>query len=165
MSTLHPWQLLVVTVAGWINRHQQDVIDYLVVENRVLKGQLRGRRLRLTDAERRYMDARYDHESALIKMAKMHVASTFDGYITELPYYTDNTPVDAAQLMARIMDYSSMYLEVNLPGKDLGTVKPGQDVNISNYALPDQMLIGQVNQVAPTLDAQSRSFKATITVE
>ena len=41
------------TVAGWINRHQQDVIDYLVEENRVLKGQFRGRRLRLTDDERR----------------------------------------------------------------------------------------------------------------
>ena len=53
MSTLHPWQFLLITVAGWINRHQQDVIDYLVEENRVLKGQLRGRRLRLTDDERR----------------------------------------------------------------------------------------------------------------
>lgn len=30
-----------------------DVIDYLVDENRVLKGQLRGQRLRLTDDERR----------------------------------------------------------------------------------------------------------------
>jgi putative transposase len=53
MSTVQPWQLFVVTVAGWINEHQQDVIDYLVEENRVLKGQLRGRRLRLTDDERR----------------------------------------------------------------------------------------------------------------
>ena len=37
MSTLQPWQLFVVTVAGWINRHQQDVIDYIIDENRVLK--------------------------------------------------------------------------------------------------------------------------------
>ena len=41
-----------VTVAGWINRHQQDVIDYLIEENRVLKGQMKGKRLRLTDDER-----------------------------------------------------------------------------------------------------------------
>ena len=53
MNTIHPWQLFVVTVAGWIKQHQQDAIDYLVEENRVLKGQLRGRRLRLTDDERR----------------------------------------------------------------------------------------------------------------
>ena len=53
MSTIHPWQLLVAALAGWINRNQQGVIDYLVEENRILKGQLRGRRLRLTDDERR----------------------------------------------------------------------------------------------------------------
>ena len=53
MSTLHPWHFLVITVSGWINRHQQDVIDYLVEENRILKGQLRGKRLRLTDDQRR----------------------------------------------------------------------------------------------------------------
>ena len=50
---LAPWQFFVVAVAGWINRHQQDVVDYLISENRALKGQLRGKRLRLTDVERR----------------------------------------------------------------------------------------------------------------
>ena len=53
MSTFYPWQFFVITVAGWINRNQQDVIDYLVAENRVLKGQLRGKRVHLTDDERR----------------------------------------------------------------------------------------------------------------
>ena len=46
MSTFQPWQFFLITTAGWINRHQQDVIDYLVEENRVLKSQLRGKRLR-----------------------------------------------------------------------------------------------------------------------
>jgi len=26
-----PWQFLLVVLAGWINRHQQDVIEYLLV--------------------------------------------------------------------------------------------------------------------------------------
>ena len=39
--------------AGWVNRHQLDVIDYLQEENRVLKERLGGRRIRFTDAERR----------------------------------------------------------------------------------------------------------------
>ena len=51
-STL-PLQLLLLTVSGWVHRHQQDVIAYLVEENRVLKEQLRGRKLRLTDDQRR----------------------------------------------------------------------------------------------------------------
>ena len=27
---IQPWQLFIVTVAGWVNRHQQTVIDYLL---------------------------------------------------------------------------------------------------------------------------------------
>jgi hypothetical protein len=36
-------QVLLVTLAGWVNRHQQHVIEYLIEENRVLKAQLKGR--------------------------------------------------------------------------------------------------------------------------
>ena len=35
MSTIQPWQFFLITVAGWINRHQQDVIDYLVEQRSV----------------------------------------------------------------------------------------------------------------------------------
>src|SRR5262249_42300300 len=48
-----PLRLLLATLAGWVNRHQQQVIDYLVEENRALREQLRGRRVRLTDDQRR----------------------------------------------------------------------------------------------------------------
>ena len=41
MATAH-FQLLVSAVAGWVNRHQQDVIEYLQEENRVLREQLGG---------------------------------------------------------------------------------------------------------------------------
>ena len=51
-ADVSPLQVLLVTFAGWINRHQQHVIEYLVAENRVFKGQLTGRRLRLTDERR-----------------------------------------------------------------------------------------------------------------
>ncbi len=52
-SVLQPFYLLVIALAGWLNRHQQAVIDYPMEENRVLKNQLEGRRLRFTDAQRR----------------------------------------------------------------------------------------------------------------
>jgi hypothetical protein len=34
---LQPWQLLLGVLAGWVHRQQQDVIEYLLVENRVLR--------------------------------------------------------------------------------------------------------------------------------
>ena len=39
--------------AGWVNRHQLDMIAYLKEENRVLREQIGGRRLRFTDDQRR----------------------------------------------------------------------------------------------------------------
>jgi hypothetical protein len=48
-----PLKLLFMMFAGWVNRHQLDVIEYLQEENRVLNERLGGRRLRFTDAERR----------------------------------------------------------------------------------------------------------------
>jgi hypothetical protein len=44
--------MLIVMIAGWMQRHQQQIIMSLQEENRVLKAQFGGRRLRLTDTER-----------------------------------------------------------------------------------------------------------------
>ena len=51
-NVIQPFHLLVISLAGWLNRHQQVVIDYLIEENRVLKEQLEGQRLRFTDEQR-----------------------------------------------------------------------------------------------------------------
>ncbi|RNC81395.1 MAG: hypothetical protein ED559_06270 [Phycisphaera sp.] len=52
-SHLHPWQLLSVIVAGYLNAEQQRVIDYLRAENQILREQLGSRRFRFTDDQRR----------------------------------------------------------------------------------------------------------------
>jgi Homeodomain-like domain len=49
--------VLIAMVASWLQRHQQQVITYLLEENRVLKAHLGGRRLRFTDTERRRLAA------------------------------------------------------------------------------------------------------------
>ena len=51
-AIIQPFHLLVIALAGWLNRDQQALIDYLVAENRVLKDQLGGQRLRFTDEQR-----------------------------------------------------------------------------------------------------------------
>ena len=58
MPDFLPLQLLLAAFAGWVNRQQAQVIDYLVEENRVLREQLEGRRLRLTDEQRRRLAAK-----------------------------------------------------------------------------------------------------------
>lgn len=52
-----PGRVLSAAFAGWANRHQAQAIEYLIEENRVLKEQLGGKRLRLTDDPRRVFGA------------------------------------------------------------------------------------------------------------
>ena len=48
-----PLAFVVLLFAGWVNRQQQAVIDYLLEENRVLRAAHGPGRLRLTDDQRR----------------------------------------------------------------------------------------------------------------
>jgi hypothetical protein len=50
---LQPWQLLLFVFAGWVNRQQQEVIEYLHTENQVLKEKLGKKRILLSDNQRR----------------------------------------------------------------------------------------------------------------
>ncbi len=57
MSTLQ-FQFLILILAGWVNRTQQDVIEYLQEENRVFREQLGEERLLFTDVQRRRLAAK-----------------------------------------------------------------------------------------------------------
>jgi hypothetical protein len=53
-----PLQFLLLVFAGWVNRRQREVVEYLHEENRVLREQLGDRRLRFTDDQRRRLAAK-----------------------------------------------------------------------------------------------------------
>jgi len=50
---LQPWQLMLIILASWVNRQQQEVIEYLRVENSVFKEQLGKKRILLNNNQRR----------------------------------------------------------------------------------------------------------------
>jgi hypothetical protein len=61
-----PLRLLIATLAGRVNRHQQHVIGYLIEQNRALRGQLRVRRKRRRLAAKRvdeFLASRCDQRS------------------------------------------------------------------------------------------------------
>src|SRR5713101_875761 len=55
---LDPFRFALIAVAGWMNQRQVQMIDYLREENRVLREQLGGRRVRLNDEQRRRLAAK-----------------------------------------------------------------------------------------------------------
>src|SRR5580692_2562506 len=58
LRVLYPFRFVLVAVAGWMNQRQLQIIDSLREENRVLRAQLGGRRVRLNDDQRRRLAAK-----------------------------------------------------------------------------------------------------------
>jgi hypothetical protein len=71
-ATFEPFSFLVISIAGWMNQHQQQVIGYVVEENRVLREQIGDRRMRFNDDQRRRLAAR---AKKLGRKLLAHVAS------------------------------------------------------------------------------------------
>jgi putative transposase len=95
--------MLIAMVAGWLQRHQPQVITYLQEENRILKAQLGGRRLRLTDTERRRRAA-LAHPLGRARLKAVTTTATPD---TLLRWYT--------RLIAQKFDGSTQRRELGRP--------------------------------------------------
>lgn len=118
----------------------------------------------LKNAEIDFVNSDYNYKDALIRLEKMHIKAPFSGVIVDLTYYTPKTKIEANALMFKLMDYSELFLEINLAEKDLTFVKTGQKVKITNYTIPEDTLSGIIAQISPAIDSDTRSFKTVIDI-
>ena len=58
MIDLSALQIWFAVLIGWLDRQERDALAYQMEENRILRAQLGGRRLRLTDDDRRRLAVR-----------------------------------------------------------------------------------------------------------
>ena len=114
------------------------------------------------DAEAALINARYSFENAKISLAKLEIRAPFSGIIVDLPHFTSNQWVASNTEVATLMDYSRLYAELTLPGKEMDRIQPNQNVAVSNYSQEKQKLEGKVTQISPALDPTSRMFKIKI---
>ena len=114
------------------------------------------------DAEKALVDARYNFDNAIISLAKLEIRAPFKGIIVNLPHYTSSQWVEANTEVATLMDYSRLYAELTLPGKEMDRIQQNQNVAVSNYSQEKQQLEGKVTQISPALDPTSRMFKLKI---
>ena len=119
----------------------------------------------LRNSEISYINAQNSYENANISMEKIELRSPFTGIIVDLPYYTNNTKITAGQPLVKLMDFKKMYMEINLPEKNMQIIKPGQLTRITNYVSPDDTLIGRITEISPALSTETRTFKLKIVIE
>lgn len=118
----------------------------------------------LKNAEIGFIDSEYEIESSQINLAKMSVRVPFTGVISELPYFTNGTRVSANTILAKVINYSMLYLETNLPEKYFGNVERGFKVYVTSYTSPLDTLTGVISQISPAIDPEARTFKCMINV-
>lgn len=119
----------------------------------------------LTDSERAYIDARYSYQNALLQLEKLSLSANFDGILADLPYYANGQRVESGTVLGRVMNYETLHCSVSLPAKELGRVRAGQKLLVTNYTETEDTLTGSVVQVSPALDADSRMFEASLLID
>ena len=119
----------------------------------------------LKNSEIEFINSKYSYEDAIIRLKKMKVIAPFSGTIVELPYKTPETRIESSFEFVTIMDYRSLLMDLNLAVKNIDMIEVGQKVRIMNYTIPDDTLTAYISQISPSIDPQSRSFKAVVKID
>jgi RND family efflux transporter MFP subunit len=98
-------------------------------------------------------------------MAKMSIKAPFDGVIVEIPYHTDGVKIETGQEMFKVMDYRQLLMDVKLPEKHLPEVTLDQLVQITNYNMARDTIIGRISQISPVVNADTRTFQSVLQID
>jgi RND family efflux transporter MFP subunit len=111
-----------------------------------------------------YENARTTVVTSRLQLKKTRITAPIDGVIVDLPYHTQGTQIETGATIAKIMDYRTMYMDVQLPEKYISAIEPGQIVKMTNYTIPDDTIIGNITQLSPAINADTRTFKGTVSI-
>ena len=111
-----------------------------------------------------YENAKSTVENSRLQLDKTRIVAPIDGVIVDLPYYTQSTQVETGSTIAKIMDYQVMFMDVQLPEKYISVIKPGQIVKLTNYTIPNDTIIGNITQLSPAINPDTRTFKGNISI-
>jgi RND family efflux transporter MFP subunit len=118
----------------------------------------------LKTASINYQNAKTTVENSKLQLDKTRIIAPIDGVIVDLPYFTQSTQVETGSTIAKIMDYQLMYMDVQLPEKYISVIKPGQVAKLTNYTIPQDTIIGNITQLSPAINADTRTFKGNISI-
>lgn len=110
---------------------------------------------------------RYDLETqkAAFDLAKLdldytQIRAPISGVISERMVKVGNL-IQLQQALFRIDDFDPLLAVLNVPERELATLKPGQPVAMMVDALAGQSFNGTVDRVSPVVDSQTGTFKVT----
>lgn len=118
----------------------------------------------LQEAEVSYIDARYDYEAAQMDLDDLLIKAPFKGVIVDLPYYTQNVSLESGTSVLSIMNYENLMLSVDFPEKYISSITSGMSTIVTSYSVEDNTLEGEIDQISPAIDEETRTFKGYVKV-
>ena len=103
-------------------------------------------------------NARAINRLANLELSYANVVAPISGVIASRSIKTGNF-VQINTPIFRIIDNSRLEATLNVPERELATLKPGQPVAMQVDALPGETFTGHVDRVAPVVDSGSGTFR------
>lgn len=109
-------------------------------------------------------NARAAHRLANLELSYATVTAPISGVIASRSIKTGNF-VQINTPIFRIVDVSRLEAVLNVPERELATLKPGLPVALAVDALPGQTFAGKVDRIAPVVDSGSGTFRVIAAFE
>ncbi|WP_460710267.1 efflux RND transporter periplasmic adaptor subunit [Lysobacter terrae] len=103
-------------------------------------------------------NARAANNAANLELAYANVTAPMSGVIASRSIKTGNFVQINTPIM-RIVDVSRLEAVLNVPERELATLKAGLPVQLAVDALPGKSFTGKVDRVAPVVDSGSGTFR------
>ena len=103
-------------------------------------------------------NARAAHKAANLELVYANVTAPISGVVASRSIKSGNF-VQINTPIIRIVDVSRLEAVLNVPERELATLKPGLPVQLSVDALPGRTYKGVVDRVAPVVDSGSGTFR------
>lgn len=101
---------------------------------------------------------RAQHRMATLELSYTTVTAPISGVIASRSIKTGNF-VQINTPIFRIVDDSRLEATLNVPEREIATLKAGQPVSMTADALPGREFTGTVDRIAPVVDAGSGTFR------
>jgi len=109
-------------------------------------------------------NARAANRMANLELSYANVSAPISGVIAERMIKPGNF-VQLNSTVFRIVDTSRLEATLNVPERELATLKAGLPVQLAVDALPGRAFMGQVDRVAPVVDSGSGTFRVICTFD
>ncbi|KAI1691720.1 barrel-sandwich domain of cusB or hlyD membrane-fusion domain-containing protein [Ditylenchus destructor] len=103
-------------------------------------------------------NVRAQYRLATLELSYTTVVAPISGVIASRSIKTGNF-VQINTPIFRIVDNSRLEATLNVPERELATLRAGQPVTLSADALPGQTFTGVVDRIAPVVDSGSGTFR------